>query len=116
MSALVEINQLLQQAEKEALYEALIIQLNKDFNLSNIAVALPNDILPEVLKQQLYETIHQLISDDFDAFLNLLYRVDVPQKALSSANKESLERFSAQATLAILKREWQKVWFRKTLG
>ena len=116
MSALVEINQLLQQAEKEALYEALIVQLNKDFNLSNIAIMIPADILPEVLKQQLYETVHHLIIDDFDAFLNLLYRVDVPQKTLSSVNKESLELFSAQATLAILKREWQKVWFRKTLG
>ena len=116
MSALVEINQLLQQAEKEALYEALIAQLNKDFNLSNIAVEIPVEILPDALKQQLFETIHHLISEDFDAFLNLLYRVDVSQKNLSSANKESLELFSAQATLAILKREWQKVWFRKTLG
>jgi hypothetical protein len=103
---------LLQEAEKETLYVNLIVQLNKDFNLANEAVDFPLSLLPEELKIQLHEKIYRLIQFKFAEYLNLLYIIDVSEEEIKKLDGSDLVILAEQVAFLILKREWQKVWFR----
>jgi len=110
---ITHINQLLDVAVGEALYCALIRQLNKDFVLANLEYVISEDCTPEVLKQQLKIIVTELVNNEFDSFLNLLYRIDLPEHKMIDLPKENQEAYIASIVYLILKREWQKVWFRK---
>ena len=103
---------LLQEAEKETLYVNLITQMNKDFNLANEAVDFPLSLLPDELKIQLHEKIYRLIQYKFAEYLNLLYIIDVSEEEIKKLDGSDLVILAEQVAFLILKREWQKVWFR----
>jgi hypothetical protein len=103
---------LLSEAEKEALYLKLIEQLNKDFNLANEAIDFPLSTSPNELKIQLHEKIYRLIQYKFAEYLNLLYIIDVSETEIKKLDGSDLVMLSEQVAFLILKREWQKVWFR----
>jgi hypothetical protein len=103
---------LLQEAEKETLYINLIVQMNKDFNLANEAVDFPLSLSPDELKIQLHEKIYRLIQYKFAEYLNLLYIIDVSEDEIKKLDGSDLVVLAEQVSFLILKREWQKVWFR----
>ena len=103
---------LLSEAETENLYLKLIEQINKDFNLSNEGIALPLSLLPNVIKLQLHEKIYRLIQYKFAEYLNLLYIIDVSEEEIKKLDGSDLVILAEQVVFLILKREWQKVWFR----
>jgi hypothetical protein len=103
---------LLSEAEKEALYLKLIEQVNKDFNLANEAIDFPMSIVPDILKIQLHEKIYRLIQYKFAEYLNLLYIIDVSEEEVKKMDGSDLVVLAEQVSFLILKREWQKVWFR----
>lgn len=103
---------LLAEAEKENLYLKLIEQLNKDFNLANDAVDFPKSTTPGELKVQLHEKIYRLIQYKFAEYLNLLYIIDVPEDQVKKLDGSDIAELAGQVAFLILKREWQKVWFR----
>lgn len=103
---------LLSEAKAENLYLKLIEQLNKDFNLANEGFDIPQSTLPRELKIQLHEKIYRLIQYKFAEYLNLLYIIDVSESEIKKLNGDDLVELSEQVTFLILKREWQKVWFR----
>jgi len=103
---------LVSEANKLNLYKKLIEQLNKDFLLANISVDFHEDILPTSLKLILQETIYNLIQNKFTEYLNLLYIIDVSEKQIKQLNGEDTLQLSEQVSFLILKREWQKVWYR----
>ena len=49
-------------------------------------------------------------------YLNLLYIIDVPEKVVKAIEATDVVEISEQVTFEILKREWQKVWFRNEYG
>lgn len=103
---------LLQEAEAENLYLKLIIQINKDFNLANESIDFPKSIPPNELKIQLHEKIYRLIQYKFAEYLNLLYIIDVPEDQIKKLDGSDLVALAEEVSFLILKREWQKVWFR----
>lgn len=103
---------LLSEAEKESLYLKLIEQINKDFNLANEAIDFPASTTPYELKVQLHEKIYRLIQYKFAEYLNLLYIIDVAEDQIKKLDGSDLVELSEQVSFLILKREWQKVWFR----
>jgi hypothetical protein len=103
---------LFQEAQKEALYLKLIEQINKDFNLANEGIDFPMSISPEELKIQLHEKIFRLIQYKFAEYLNLLYIIDVSEDQIKKLDGSDLVILSEEVAFLILKREWQKVWFR----
>ena len=106
---------LLAEAEKENLYLKLIEQLNKDFNFANEAFDVPEMTSPEDLKVLLHEKIYRLIQYKFAEYLNLLYIIDVSESEVKKLDGSDISELSAQVAFLILKREWQKVWFRNKL-
>lgn len=103
---------LITEANQLKLYKKLVEQLNKDFLLANINIDFHEDILPTSLKLILHETIFDLIQNKFTDYLNLLYIIDVPEKQIKSLDGEDTLLLSEQVSFLILKREWQKVWYR----
>ena len=103
---------LFSEVENESLYLKLIEQINKDFNLANEGIDFPKTILPEELRIQLTEKVYRLIQYKFAENLNLLYIIDVSENEIKSLDGSDLVALSEQVCFLILKREWQKVWFK----
>lgn len=103
---------LIENANQLSLYQKLVYQLNKDFLLANINLDFHEDVLPSSLKLLLHETIYKLIQEKFTDYLNLLYIIDVSEKEVKMLNGEDILKLSEDISFLILKREWQKVWFR----
>lgn len=104
---------LLAEAQAETLYLNLIEQINKDFNLANEGIDFPLSISPNELKIQLHEKIYRMIQYKFAEYLNLLYIIDVSEIEIKKLDGSDLVILAEQVSFLILKREWQKVWFRK---
>ncbi len=106
---------LLSEAAGENLYLKLIEQINKDFNLANEGIDFPMSTEPTALKVQLHEKIYRLIQYKFAEYLNLLYIIDVSEEQIKKLDGSDIAALSEQVAFLILKREWQKVWFRNKL-
>lgn len=104
--------QLLQKAEENRLYRKLVAQLRKDFGLANVAFDIVRDIAPNDLKTELHEKIYYLIMERFPEYLNLLYVIDVPEKAFGEIQVTDVVEVAEQVSFLILKREMQKVWLK----
>ncbi|MEC3905899.1 hypothetical protein VOI54_02595 [Tamlana sp. 2201CG12-4] len=103
---------LIDEANQLDLYKKLILQLNKDFLLANIDLDFHEDILPSSLKLLLHETIYKLIQEKFTEYLNLLYIIDVPERQVKALDDKDLIILAEAVSFLILKREWQKVWYK----
>ncbi|MCK0190623.1 hypothetical protein [Arenibacter sp. F20364] len=111
-----DISALLKHANDRSLYQALVLQLQKDFVFANVFVDWPEQISPEDLKTLVHEKVYYLIMEKFTDYLNLLYIIDVPEKAVKAIAATDVVEISEQVIFEILKREWQKVWFRNEYG
>jgi len=80
--------------------------------LANEPIDFPMSTLPEELKIQLHEKIFRLIQFKFAEYLNLLYIIDVSENEIKKLDGSDLVNLSEDVAFLILKREWQKVWFR----
>lgn len=105
-------NNLIEEANRLNLYKKLVKQINKDFLYANVDLDFHEDILPSSLKIMLHETVCKLIQEKFADYLNLLYIVDVPEKAVKALSGDDVVKLAENVSFLILKREWQKVWFR----
>ncbi|MCJ7465885.1 MAG: hypothetical protein MUO53_04230 [Maribacter sp.] len=105
-------SELLRHSQKEALYPKLVAQLGKDFVLANISFEIAQDITPNDLKIILHEKIYFLIMEKFSDYLNLLYIVDVPEKAIREIAVTDVVEVAEQVSFLILQRELQKVWLK----
>lgn len=108
----INTDNLLSEAEKENLYLKLLEQINKDFNSANEPIDFPLSTKPIELKIQLHEKLYRLIQHKFAEYLNLLYIIDVPEAEVKKLDGSDLVDLSEQVAFLVLKREWQKVWFR----
>lgn len=108
----VNFEDLIEEANQLDLYKKLVLQLNKDFLLANINLDFHADVLPSSLKYLLHETVYKLIQEKFTDYLNLLYIIDVPEKQVKALDGSDTLKMAEDVSFLILKREWQKVWFR----
>lgn len=104
--------ELLEVAQKEQLYKKLVLQLKKDFELANVPIKLSADIPPAELKALIHEKVYVLIVEKFDQYLNLLYVVDISENEVRKITASDAVDISAEVSFLLLKREWQKVWFK----
>ena len=100
---------LFQTAKKEQLYQKLIVQLQKDFALANIDIDLTLNMESTKLQIFLREKMYFLILEKFTDYLNLLYVIDVPEKAFKGIRITDVVEVAEQVAFLVLKRELQKV-------
>lgn len=106
------LDNLLSDAETANLYYSLIVQTNKDFGLANEILDCPTGIFPFEFATIVQEKIYKLMLYKFDSYLNLLYIIDVSEADIKKLDGSDLLKLSDAVTFLILKREWQKVWYR----
>lgn len=116
MKQLATFDDLIAEATQLDLYTKLIKQLNKDLLYANINLEFDDEVLPTSLKILLHETVHRLIQEKFMDYLNLLYIVDVSEEKIKNLDGNDTLQLSENVTFLILKREWQKVWFKNQHG
>ena len=97
----------------DEIISAMIQQLNKDFQLCNLRIAFKLDLLPSELFKKLSQDILVLITNQYDDYLNLLYRIDISETELLQLKNSNSEQTSDQITFLILKRVYQKVWLKR---
>ncbi|WP_442267499.1 hypothetical protein ACSIGC_07435 [Tenacibaculum sp. ZS6-P6] len=103
---------LLNQVVDKKLYEQLIYQLNKDFQLVGLDVVFHKESTPLALKTKLQETVKYLLLNDSDGYYNLLYRIDVSEASLKGINISEIDYYSEEVAFLILKRVRKKVYFK----
>lgn len=108
--------ELLTSVADTKLFKELILQLNKDVNLVGIDVVFLENYSPIQLKEDLQKLIKELIQNDFNSYTNLLYRVDVSERGMQNIESTNIDEYSENATFLILKRAWEKVWFRNNFS
>lgn len=106
--------ELLHLANEKLFFAKLVQQLEKDFLLANIPWDVPVNGTGAKLVSSLREKIYYLIMERFSEYLNLLYIIDLPEKEFQNIELTDAVEVSNQMTFLILKREYQKVWFRNT--
>jgi len=104
--------QLIDQIKSPELVQDLIVQLNKDANLSGLDVHFATSSTSEKLVKELYDVLVNLMTDDFRNYLNFLYRIDLSEQNVKSIQETEPKQIAKIVTLLVLKREWQKVAFR----
>ncbi len=103
---------LLNTASAKALYDKLVRQLIKDFELANVSHDLREGIGPKELQRFLKEKLYVLLLEEFPEYLNLMYIIDVPEQAFQQIEVTDAVEVAEQITFLILRREWQKVWLK----
>lgn len=101
-----------QQEKNLKLLKDLILQINKDLNLSGINLQLDIKCDAKNLINQLEGIIFSLLTKDHLKFQNFLYRVDVPENMYLEINEEELILRCHKITWLVLNREYHKIWLR----
>lgn len=101
--------------ESKNLLPNVIEQINKDARLSGLEIYIDTGLSSKEAVVEIYKLLLELITKDFGAYLNLLYRIDLSEKSLKSITDTEPESIVKYVTLMVLQREWQKVELRNKI-
>lgn len=104
--------QLIDQVEKEDLLKKLVQQINKDASLVGVDFCLSENSTPKNIVLNLQKLLIELISNNFSDYVNLLYRIDIPEKEIVKLQGLEISVLSEKIAILILRKEWQKVWIK----
>tara|TARA_R110002051_G_scaffold90061_4_gene158654 strand:- start:1741 stop:2094 length:354 start_codon:yes stop_codon:yes gene_type:complete len=105
-------NEVLTLANENTLLSDLKNQIEKDFGLANISLKLPVNFDAQSFVSAIREKVYYLMMQQFPEYLNLLYIVDIPENQFKQIVITDAVEIADQMTYLILKREYQKVWYR----
>lgn len=91
------------------LYQNLIGQLNKDLLLGGVNSKVNDTIKPAVLVRQLNLILKNLIENDYQAFSQFMYTLDVSEKKITNISETELDKLLIKLTDLVLERLIQKV-------
>lgn len=107
--------QIEQYFNNRRIIDATMRQLEKDFSLDEDSVQLKDyqGNLFEQLFEVVYPIINKLITNNYQQFLNTLYRIDVNEfKLKQEMSKVDANQYSEVVTRLVLQKELQKVIIR----
>jgi hypothetical protein len=101
------------QLSEEKIYRELALDLSKNFALDTNKAVFDVDNFFEQFQKNLSEHIFDLLQNDYNRLLAILYRIDVNEKVVQNALKGK-DIFTAADDLAtaIIERLIQKIRFR----
>ncbi|MGK0495504.1 MAG: hypothetical protein ACJAU2_001895 [Maribacter sp.] len=95
--------------QSQGLYSALVAQVKRDFMRVNLELALGVNPQPKELQTVIREKIYLLLMERFPEYLNVMYVVDIPERAFKNLEIKDTVDVAEQVTFFILKRELQKL-------
>ena len=104
--------QLIDQVQKKNLLIKLVQQINKDANLVGLDFYLSENSTPQNILCNLQKLLINLINNNFSDYVNLLYRIDISEKEIVKLQGLEANVLTEKVAILILRKEWQKVWFK----
>ena len=108
------VQQFLDQIKDSELYPQFLAQIQKDISRAGMFYKVQS-VGPKDLFLEIEKLIRDTLQHNFNDYVNLLYAVDVSEGEVRKADDQKLEDIARYATYLILKREWQKVYYRNIL-
>lgn len=105
-------NQLIKKLDNQVLYQKLLQQMQKDFELSGLNIEIASDISLRELLEFIKNAIKQMINYQFDTLLNLFYRIDIALSDIKHQDTKNLDEMAFDLTIAIIEKTWKKVYLR----
>jgi len=97
--------------------KAIIKQIMKDLTLSGIDTdAFVNITTAGQLVTALKQLVSEMLTYRFEDFNRFMYRIDIPEHKLTNILHRDLNLLVEELCVLILKREIQKIVFRKQFG
>ncbi len=93
-------------------FSNLVAQLNKDLYLINSGKSISENVSPSLLLNELNNIVVDLVNNDFDIFLNFLYRIDVSEFVVKDILAVNHKDYITSISYLILKRALEKVCLR----
>ncbi|MFD1314328.1 hypothetical protein [Namhaeicola litoreus] len=93
------------------LLENIILQLNKDFQLSGNDFQIDQGLSAHELIQLLRSFVKKCLDKNVQGLMNLLYRIDVPESEIRKAFTK-IDQLNEKLVYFILSKEFLKVYFR----
>ena len=112
MNTTLQAQKILDHAVAENLYNDVILQINKDFARAAVDEHFASETEPRSLVRRLVALLFELITTNFESYLNLLYTIDVPEQRIKQLPEQEIDKIAQAVAVLILKREWQKVQFK----
>ena len=110
----IDVNEVLHEGIEVSFLE-LKTQILKDYQLAGLDFNTDQIEDMASLIQWAADTCQHLIERDFSAYMNLLYRIDVPAERFISLNESESDYNSNEVAAGlVLKREIDKIRLRKT--
>lgn len=108
----------LNKAKTSGLLTALMLQLQKDYGRAGLDFPISESQLligeVPVIFTNVKEDIYVLLMEHFDQYLNLMYAVDIPEREFQRVDPADAVEAAEQLSVIILKREWQKIQWRRS--
>ncbi|MGG5578281.1 hypothetical protein ACPDHL_13190 [Myroides sp. C15-4] len=111
----VAVTYLEDQLKERNLFDPLVQQVQRDFRLSVDEDIVFQPSTPLALVQQIQEELELMASRTPAKLSMLLYRIDVAEKDIRALEEGDVFNYFQQLTYLIVKREFQKVYFRHSL-
>lgn len=106
---------LLNQIQSKQLIAELIQQINKDASLSGTDQRIQHTSDITQLLRQVHGFLVHLMNHDFGAYLNFLYRADVPEEKVRGIDETDPVYIADKVLILVLQREWKKVSLRNKI-
>lgn len=104
-----------QLKEQQNLFELLVQQVERDFRLSVDEDIAFDASTPLEIVQQIQALLERIATLSPAKLSTLLYRIDVAEKEVRALEEGNVFDYFQQLTYLIVKREFQKVYFRNSL-
>lgn len=104
---------LVSQISDSNLYELVMQQVKKDFEMSGQTIDIDKFTSPENLVKEVYQKIQYLLEHSFDAYLQVLYRIDLPEHIMNF-DVQNIDSIAKRTTFYIIQKEWKKVKLRQS--
>jgi hypothetical protein len=111
---------ILAHARETGSLPSLIAQLRKDYGRAGLDFPfresqIADEALADLLTT-LRDDLYRLLMERFDHYLNLMYAIDLPERAFRQVQPTDAVEVAGQLADLILEREWQKIQFRRRFG
>ncbi|MGG5507318.1 MULTISPECIES: hypothetical protein [unclassified Myroides] len=112
----VAVTYLENQLKEQDLFEQLVQQIERDFRMSVEEDLTFSASTPLELVQQIQELLESIAARTPAKLSMLLYRIDVAERDIRAIEEGDVFNYFQQLTYLIVKREFQKVYFRTNLS
>lgn len=103
------LDEILLKADAEGKFKKLLKQLEKDIQRAGLDREFDLGQRPATVARNLIAQLFSLIVSDFERYLNLLYLIDISEKAIKALPAQHVDELAKAVSILIVRRELLKI-------